>query len=71
MWDTTIRAKLKSKLNLRNIGEGREADNYLAFLEQMRDIAYDLRLFNRIEAKACLAKQLDEYHYVELIMKKR
>ena len=73
MWDTGIRKFLSSKKadeNLRMVGlaNGEQPENYISFLIGIKEIIDCLNLHEKISDKNEIAKKIDEYHYVKLIM---
>lgn len=69
MWDTKIRLTLLRKKIVRDIGNGERPQDYLLFLKQMRDVIIHLGLDKKVEKADEVAKKVDEYHYVKIIMK--
>jgi len=67
MWDTEIRNYLR-KNYIDGIGNGERPEYYLRFLLGMKAIIEKYSLCNKIQDPSSIAKKIDEYHYVELVM---
>ena len=67
MWDTKIRRRLKRCL-IPDIFNGEEDEYYVTFLKGVKTLItrYDLR--RKIPLGTSLAKKIDEFNYVKLIM---
>jgi len=73
MWDTKIREFLGNKradkrLRINELGNGEEPESYLMFLKGIKNIIKELDLHERLENQNDIAKKIDEYHYVKLVM---
>jgi len=67
MWDTRIRDRLRKEL-IRGIDNGQDAEQYLRFLRRIRDYSAQYGFQQRLAPGAILAKKIDEYHYVRIVM---
>jgi len=67
MWDTKIRQRLRRSL-IRGIDNGQTNDQYLRFMYKVREYSIHYNFQARLDANAVLAKKIDEYHYVRIIM---
>ncbi|MEX1138490.1 MAG: hypothetical protein WEF53_03995 [Bacteroidota bacterium] len=67
MWDTRIRARLRREL-VRGLDNGQTEDQYILFLRKVRDYAAQYNFQQRLAPNAILAKKIDEYHYVRIVM---
>jgi len=74
MWDTKIRRYLKRNYPkyFKGIGNGEKAENYLIFLFGIKNIIqdYSKEIKGKLSGDAIVAKKIDEYHYVKIIMNK-
>jgi len=66
MWDTKIRNRLRKII--KNIYNGESPESYLKFLYGIRDIAVKFNLQDKLARDAILAKKIDEFHYVNIVM---
>jgi hypothetical protein len=72
MWDTKIRAYLRCKRLIPQIGRGETSDQYLQFLKGLRNYSNQYNFTARLtDPNAVLAKKIDEYHYVKIIINGR
>ncbi len=70
MWDTKIRKRLNRRL-IMGIGNGESGDAYVTFLIGIQGIIRDYRIEDKIPHNSIVAKKIDEYHYVRIIMNKK
>jgi hypothetical protein len=66
MWDTKIRQRLCKEL-IPGIGNGQTGQEYVVFLKGVRRIINDHEMLKKVPAD-CIAKKLDEYNYVRIVM---
>jgi len=73
MWDSKIRERLKKFpiFRIKKIDNGKKPEHYLNFLEGMNGIVKEYKLEEKILKGSSIAKKLDEYNYVEIIMKSK
>jgi len=69
MWDTAIRKRLKKEL-IPGIGNGEIPGNYVTFLKGVQRIIKEYRIPEKLPQGSIIAKKIDEYHYVRIIMQK-
>lgn len=71
MWDTAIRKRLNKEL-IKGISNGETGRHYLTFLKGIQKIIreYDIKGKLPADKNYIIAKKVDEYHYVEIVMKK-
>ncbi len=69
MWDTKIRKRLNKKL-IPGIDNGETPEKYLKFLYGVKEILENYRLKEKLSSPSSIAKKIDEYHYVKIIMNK-
>lgn len=67
MWDTAIRQRVRREL-IRGIDNGQTGEQYLLFVESLRQYSLQYNFQQRLAPGAILAKKIDEYHYVEIVM---
>ena len=67
MWDTSIRKRLRREL-IRGLDNGQTEGQYTLFLRQVRGYAIQHDFQQRLAPDAILAKKIDEYHYVKIVM---
>ncbi|MHA1743580.1 MAG: hypothetical protein ACTSV6_04940 [Candidatus Heimdallarchaeota archaeon] len=67
MWDTKIRRRLNREL-IKGIDNGETPENYLKFLYGIRKIIEKYKIRDKLSQTASVAKKIDEYHYVRIIM---
>jgi hypothetical protein len=72
MWDTAIRSRLNKEL-IKGIDEGQNGDCYVTFLKGIQEIIkkYHIKEKLFLDQNSTIVKKVDEYNYVELVMKKR
>lgn len=70
IWDTGIRARLKKSI-MRGIDNGQESRHYVKFLKETKNVIEKYGLGKKIPQGTYIAKKIDEYNYVEIIMKSR
>lgn len=68
MWDTKIRGRLK-KFLIKGIDNGKNPEHYLKFLKGTNLIIKRYKLEDKVNQSSPIAKKIDEYNYVEIIMK--
>lgn len=69
MWDTKIRKRLNKEL-IAGIDNGQEPQHYVLFLKGIQKIISDYSLKEKIPAGAVLAKKVDEYNYLKIVLNK-
>lgn len=69
MWDTKIRKRLGKEL-IPGIENGEKPQHYILFLKGIRKIISEYRLKEKLPTDAILAKKVDEYNYVKIVMNK-
>jgi len=69
MWDTEIRKRLRKEL-IPGIENGEKPQHYILFLRGIRKIISKYRLKEQLPEEAILAKKVDEYNYVKIVMNK-
>ena len=67
MWDTKIRKRLKKEL-ITGIGNGEKSENYVTFLKGIQRIINEYNLKQKLPLDSIVAKKVDEYNYVKIIM---
>lgn len=67
MWDTKIRKRLKKEL-IPRIRNGESAKYYVTFLKGIQRIIQKYRIPEKLPNGLLVAKKIDEYHYVRIIM---
>jgi hypothetical protein len=70
MWDTAIRKRL-DRLLIRGIKNGQTGEQYVAFLKGVQGIIKRYGIVAKLPVGAVVAKKLDEYNYVRIVMKKK
>jgi hypothetical protein len=70
MWDTAIRKRLNREL-IPGIMNGNNGEYYVVFLKGIQDIIKKYRIAEKLPENVVLAKKIDEYHYVRLVMNKK
>jgi hypothetical protein len=70
MWDTEIRKRLKRQL-ITGIKNGERGKYYVIFLKRIQEIIEEYRIAEKLPPNSVVAKKIDEYHYVRIVMKKR
>lgn len=70
MWDTKIRAFLRKSL-IQGINNGEKSEHYILYLKKLNEFAIKYNLNKKISGKGTLAKKLDEYHYLKIVLKKK
>lgn len=73
MWDTEIRNSLRSRktdpsIRINGIGNGEKPENYIIFLKGIKRIVETFKLDKIIDNPDEIAKLIDEYHYVKIVM---
>jgi len=69
MWDTQIRKRLNRDL-IKGIGNGKTGDSYVTFLKGIQRIIKDYDIKSKLPPNAIVAKKIDEYNYVWIVMAK-
>jgi hypothetical protein len=70
MWDTAIRARLNKDL-IPGIMNGESGDHYVKFLSGIQNIIEEYRIAENLPPNSIVAKKIDEYHYVRIVMTKK
>lgn len=70
MWDTAIRKCLNKKL-IRGIRNGERSEYYVIFLKGIQNIIKEHRIAEKLPQNSVVAKKIDEYHYVRIVMNKK
>lgn len=68
MWDSAIRKRLNRQL-IRGIGNGNKTGEYVTFLRGMQRIIKQHGIDKKVKEGANVAKKIDEYNYVRIVMK--
>jgi len=69
MWDTKIRKRLGKNL-IPGIENGEKPEHYIIFLKGVQKIIIKYKLKEKLSKDAILAKKVDEYNYVKIILNK-
>lgn len=67
MWDTAIRKRLRKEL-IPGINNGQRPEHYVIFLKGIRSIIDQYRLPKKLPRGCVVAKKIDEYNYVKIVM---
>jgi hypothetical protein len=67
MWDTKIRKRLNKEL-IKGINNGETPESYLKFLYGIKDIIEKYQIKDKLPQSVNVAKKIDEYNYVKIIM---
>jgi hypothetical protein len=70
MWDTAIRKRLKKEL-IPGIMNGESGEYYVIFLKGIQNIIEKYRIAEKLPQNSVIAKKIDEYHYVTIVMNKK
>lgn len=70
MWDTAIRKRLKRGL-IPGIMNGESGEYYMIFLKGIQNIIEKYRIAEKLPQNSVVAKKIDEYHYVRIVMNKK
>lgn len=70
MWDTAIRKCLQREL-IPGIMNGESGKHYVVFLKGIQGIIAKHRISDRLPPDTIIAKKIDEYHYVTIVMGKK
>jgi hypothetical protein len=70
MWDTAIRARLRRDL-IPGIENGEEAEHYVTFLKGIQGIVKRYGIREKLPPNSVVAKKVDEYNYVRIVMPNR
>jgi len=68
MWDTKIRKRLGKEL-IKGIDNGENAEHYIIFLKGIKEIIEKNKIRDKLPNGVILAKKIDEYNYVKIVMK--
>ena len=69
MWDTAIRKRLNKEL-IPGIMNGERGKYYVNFLKGIKKIIEDYGISEKLPHDSIVAKKIDEYHYVNIVMNK-
>lgn len=69
MWDTAIRKRLKREL-IPGIMNGESGEYYVIFLKGIQKIIEEYRIAEKLPQNSVVAKKVDEYNYVRIVMNK-
>jgi hypothetical protein len=69
MWDTKIRKRLGKEL-IPGIKNGEKPEYYIIFLQGIQKIIDEYKLKEKVPSGTILAKKIDEYNYVRIVMNK-
>ncbi len=67
MWDTAIRKRLNIEL-IPGIMNGQNGEKYVIFLKGIQKIIKEYRIAEKLPQNSIIAKKIDEYHYVRIVM---
>jgi len=70
MWDTAIRKRLNREL-IPGIMNGENGGYYVIFLKGIQSIIEEYRIAEKLPQYSVIAKKIDEYHYVTIVMNKK
>jgi hypothetical protein len=70
MWDTAIRKRLNKEL-IWGIKNGERGEYYVIFLKSIQNIIKEYRIAEKLPQNSVVAKKIDEYHYVRIVMNKK
>ena len=70
MWDTKIRRRLRKTL-IPGIENGESPKHYVIYLKGIQRIIYDYQLKQKLPPRTIVAKKIDEYNYVKIVMNKK
>ena len=70
MWDTKIRKRLKREL-IPGIMNGESGRYYAIFLQGIQKIIQEYGIAEKLPQNSIIAKKVDEYHYVRIVMDKK
>jgi len=70
MWDTAIRKRLRKEL-IPGIMNGQGGEYYIIFLKGIQKIIEKYRIAEKLPQNSVVAKKIDEYHYVRIVMNKK
>jgi len=70
MWDTAIRKRLNIEL-IPGIMNGESGEYYVNFLKGIQKIIIEYRIAEKLPQNVVVAKKIDEYHYVRIVMNKK
>ncbi|MFW6119037.1 MAG: hypothetical protein ACOC7S_01730 [Planctomycetota bacterium] len=66
MWDTAIRKRLRGR-EIPGIANGQTGEHYVRFLKGIQTIMEDHDIADQLPDGCCLAKKIDEYHYLRIV----
>jgi len=69
MWDTAIRKRLNREL-IPGIRNGESGEYYVIFLKGIQKIIKEYRIAEKLPQDSVIAKKVDEYNYVRIVMNK-
>ena len=69
MWDTEIRKRLNKEL-IPGISNGESGEYYVIFLKGIQKIIEEYRIAEKLPQDSVIAKKMDEYNYVRIVMNK-
>lgn len=70
MWDTAIRKRLNKRL-IPGIMNGQSGEYYVIFLKGIQKIIEEYRIVEKLPQNSVIAKKVDEYNYVRIVMNKK
>jgi len=70
MWDTAIRKRLNTEL-IPGIMNGQSGEYYVIFLKGIQNVIEKYRITEKLPQNSIIAKKIDEYHYVKIVMNKK
>ncbi len=70
MWDTKIRKRLNRNL-IPGIMNGESGEYYVIFLKGIHNLIRKYKIAEKLPRNSVIAKKIDEYHYVKIVMNKR
>ena len=70
MWDTAIRKRLRKEL-IPGIMNGENGEYYVIYLKGIQSIIEEYHIRDKLDDTSVVAKKIDEYHYVTIVMNKK
>jgi len=67
MWDTKIRKRLNKEL-IPGIDNGKRPEHYITFLQGIQRVVRDYHIPEKLPNGSIVAKKIDEYHYVKIVL---
>ncbi len=67
IWDTAIRKRLNIEL-IHGIMNGESGEHYVIFLKGIQNIIEEYRIADKLSQNSIVAKKIDDYHYVRIVM---